>query len=275
MCEFADGDTATVIRDIEETIIAEREGVPLRIRDVAQVQLGPDFRRGALDLNGAEVVGGIVVMRYGENPRGVIDRVKERIEEITPSLGGVTVSAIYDRTGLINETVGTLTEALREETIITLVVIVLFLLHVRASIVVAVTLPLAVVASFIGMRVFAIDANIMSLAGIAIAIGEVADLGIVVSENVYQHLVEWRQQRDRGGSAKRRSEVITEAASEVAPAVLTATSTTIISFLVFFMISRMELIKMEITRNGTARPAEYTARRATPFRTVSWLPACT
>jgi Cu(I)/Ag(I) efflux system membrane protein CusA/SilA len=230
------GDTAKAIRDIEETVIEQRDGVPLRIQDVARVQLGPDFRRGAIDYNGSEAVGGVVVMRYGENPQAVIDRVKEKIEKITPSLGGVTIHAVYDRTGLIEETIGTLSSALRDETLITLVVIVLFLLHVRASIVVAVTLPLAVMASFIGMRVFGVDANIMSLAGIAIAIGEVADLSIIVSENVYQHLVEWRSDTK---SRKKRSEVIVEAAAEVAPAVFTAVSTTILSFLpVFFLTGR-------------------------------------
>jgi copper/silver efflux system protein len=236
------GDATKAIRDIEETVIVERDGVPLRIKDVARVQLGPDFRRGALDHNGAESVGGVVVMRYGENPRAVIDRVKERIDQITPSLGGVTIDGVYDRTGLINETVGTLTEALHDETIITAVVISLFLLHVRSSIVVAVTLPLAVLMSFIGMKVFGIDANIMSLAGIAIAIGEVADLGIIVSENVYQHLTAWQVEREKPGSAaaaKTRNEVIIEAAAEVAPAVVTAVSTTIISFLpVFFLTGR-------------------------------------
>ena len=93
------GDTAKAIRDIEDTVISETDGVPLRIKDVARVQLGPDFRRGAIDYNGGEAVGGVVVMRYGENPRAVIDRVKERIHEITPSLGGVTIKAVYDRTG--------------------------------------------------------------------------------------------------------------------------------------------------------------------------------
>ena len=249
------GDVAKAIRDIEQTVIDQSGGVPLRIKDVARVQLGPDFRRGALDFNGGEAVGGIVVMRYGENPRAVIDRVQERIREITPALDGVTIEGVYDRTELIDETVGTLTEALRGETLITLIAIVLFLLHVRSSVVVAVTLPFAVVCSFIGMRVFGIDANIMSLAGIAIAIGEVADLGIIVSENIYQHLVgeeiEGMKEWGNGGNkstqtgvpdsplSSSRSEVIYEAAAEVAPAVFTAVSTTILSFLpVFFLTGR-------------------------------------
>ena len=242
-------DTAQALADIEKTVVLSRNGVPVRIRDLAQVQLGPDFRSGAIDLNGTEAVGGVVVMRFGENPREVIERVRGKIQQIEPSLKGVTIKAVYDRTGLINETVATLTESLREELLITAVVIVLFLLHVRASLIVAVTLPMAVLMSFIGMKWFQIDANIMSLAGIAIAIGEVADLGIIISENIYQHLVEW--EKSQTGLAKSadgtqlevdprtRTDVIIDATNEVAPAVMTGVSTTIVSFLpVFFLTGR-------------------------------------
>ena len=175
--------------------------------------------------------------------------MREKIEQIEPSLKGVKVVPIYDRTGLINETVDTLTESLREELMITAVVIVLFLLHVRASLIVAVTLPMAVLMAFIGMKWFQIDANIMSLAGIAIAIGEVADLGIIISENVYQHLVEWEASQSESATDSRRiqhprdtrtrTEVIIDATHEVAPAVMTGVSTTIVSFLpVFFLTGR-------------------------------------
>jgi copper/silver efflux system protein len=242
-------DTQQPLADIEKTVVLTRKGVPVRIRDLAQVQLGPDFRSGAIDLNGAEAVGGIVVMRFGENPRDVIERVREKIEQIEPALKGVKVTAVYDRTGLINETVATLTESLREELVITAVVIVLFLLHVRASLIVAVTLPMAVLMSFIGMKWFQIDANIMSLAGIAIAIGEVADLAIIISENIYQHLVEWEASRVSPGLAtdgsqlqsdpRSRTDVIIDATYEVTPAVITGVSTTIVSFLpVFFLTGR-------------------------------------
>ena len=211
--------------------------------------MGPDFRSGAIDLNGAEAVGGVVVMRFGENPREVIERVRDKIRQIEPSLKGAKIVAVYDRTGLINETVATLTESLREELVITAVVIVLFLLHFRASLVVAVTLPMAVLMSFIGMQWFHIDANIMSLAGIAIAIGEVADLGIIISENIYQHLVEWEASRTAQGHAadgtplqpdqRTRTDVIIDATYEVTPAVITGVSTTIVSFLpVFFLTGR-------------------------------------
>jgi copper/silver efflux system protein len=242
-------DVQQSLADIERTVVLLRDGVPVRIRDLAQVQLGPDFRSGAIDLNGTESVGGVVVMRFGENPRAVIQRVRAKIQQIEPSLRGVKVLAIYDRTGLINETVATLTESLREELVITAVVIVLFLLHVRASLIVAVTLPMAVLMSFIGMQWLQIDANIMSLAGIAIAIGEVADLGIIISENVYQHLVEWDVSQTATGPAsagaqrqrdpRTRTEVIIAATNEVAPAVMTGVSTTIVSFLpVFFLTGR-------------------------------------
>ena len=242
-------DTKQALADIEKTVVLSRDGVPVRIRDLAQVQLGPDFRSGAIDLNGAEAVGGVVVMRFGENPREVIERVRDKIRQIEPSLKGAKIVAVYDRTGLINETVATLTESLREELVITAVVIVLFLLHFRASLVVAVTLPMAVLMSFIGMQWFHIDANIMSLAGIAIAIGEVADLGIIISENIYQHLVEWEASRTAQGHAadgtplqpdqRTRTDVIIDATYEVTPAVITGVSTTIVSFLpVFFLTGR-------------------------------------
>lgn len=233
-----DQNPAKAIKDIEQTVIASRDGVPIRIRDVAQVQLGPDFRRGAVDLNGSETVGGVVVMRYGENPRAVIERVKEKIAAIEPSLKGVKVHGIYDRTLLIDETIETLTTALTDEILITMVVILLFLLHVRASVVVAVTLPVAVLIAFIGMDVFGIDANIMSLAGIAIAIGTMVDMAIIVSENIYQHLADWEADGSPGGD-EARSNVIREAACEVIPAVMTAVGTTIVSFLpVFFLTGR-------------------------------------
>lgn len=232
----ADQDQSQAVKDIEDTVVLSRDGVPVRIRDLSHVQIGPDFRRGAIDLSGSEAVGGVVVMRFGENPRDVIDRLREKIKQIEPGLKGVRIHAVYDRTGLIDETVSTLTEALQQELVITLVVVMLFLLHIRASIVVAITMPLTVLMAFIGMRVFGIDANIMSLAGIAISIGEVADLGIIISENIYQHLVEWeRQPKPR----KTRERVVIEATEEVASAVLTGVSTTIVSFLpIFFLTGR-------------------------------------
>ena len=233
------GDKNKAVEDIEDTVIMQRDGVPVRVRDIASVQIGPDFRRGALDYNGAEAVGGVVVMRYGENPRVVIDRVKEKIAAITPSLQGVTIHGVYDRSGLIDETMATLTHALRDEIIITAIIILLFLLHIRSSFVVAICLPTAVLMSFIAMRVVGVGANIMSLAGIAIAIGTMVDMAIIVSENIYQHLSDWESGSNESRLKQSRTDVVYEATVEVAPAVVTAVATTIVSFLpVFFLTGR-------------------------------------
>ncbi|MCL4117944.1 UNVERIFIED_CONTAM: hypothetical protein GTU68_053495 [Idotea baltica] len=210
----ADQNTSNAVEDIEKTVVLSRDGIPVRVRDLGVVQVGPDFRRGAIDLNGTEAVGGVVVMRFGENPRKVIDGIKAKIRQIEPSLKGVTINGVYDRTHLVHETIQTLTTALTEEILITGIVILLFLLHVRASIVVAATLPIAVLMAFIAMNVFGVDANIMSLAGIAIAIGTMVDMGIIVSETIYDHLAEWEQDGKPGGS-ENRVEIINSAAAEV------------------------------------------------------------
>ena len=232
------GDPSVAVSDIEQTVVVNRYGVPVRVKDLGFVQLGPDFRRGAIDLDGTEAVGGVIIMRFGENPQVVIDRVKAKMAQLEPSLGGATFHVVYDRTELIDETIDTLTTALWQEVLITVAVILLFLLHVRASIVVASTLPVAVLMAFIAMRHFGVDANIMSLAGIAIAIGTMVDMGIIVSENVYQHLADWEKEGSPGGR-ERRLDVITDAAAEVAPAVFTAVASTVLSFLpVFFLTGR-------------------------------------
>lgn len=226
------------LKQINNTVVVTREGVPIRVRDLAQVQTGPAFRRGALDFNGQEAVGGVVVMRYGENPRKVIERVKAKIASLESELDGIKIHGIYDRTLLIDETARTLTDALFHETLITIAIMVLFLLHVRASIVIAVTLPMAVLMSFIAMKTFGVDANIMSLAGIAIAIGTMVDMGIIILENVYGSLADWEAAGSPGG-ARQRLKVIRESAAEVVPAVITAVSTTVVSFLpVFFLTGR-------------------------------------
>ncbi|HMO83999.1 MAG TPA: efflux RND transporter permease subunit, partial [Lacipirellulaceae bacterium] len=232
------GEADQAVTDLEQTVVMSRNGVPLRVRDLATVQVGPEFRRGAIDLNGSEAVGGIIVMRFGENPRRGIDAVKQRMQSLEPSLGGVTFEIVYDRTALINETIATLTDALQQEVIITIAVVLLFLLHVRASVVVAVTLPIAVLMAFIAMRVFGVDANIMSLAGIAISIGEIIDLSIIVSENIYRHLADWEAAGSPGGP-QRRTGISDAARGGVPPAVITAVSTTGVSFLpVFFLTGR-------------------------------------
>jgi Cu(I)/Ag(I) efflux system membrane protein CusA/SilA len=228
-----------VVADIEQTIVTSRDGVPVRIKDLGFVNVGTGFRRGALDYNGKEAVGGVVVMRLGENPKSVINRVKDKIAELEPSLKGVEIVGVYDRTGLVDSTIATLTTALTEEIIITVVVIMIFLMNLRSSLIVASTLPLAVLLAFIGMRWIDLDANIMSLAGIAIAIGNVVDMGIVITENIFRHLQNAQEEEAEELSAMRRTQVVWAATREVSPAILTATTTTIVSFIpVFFLTGR-------------------------------------
>ncbi len=222
------------LSDLEETVVVAREHVPIRIRDVATVTLGPAFRRGALADEKGELVGGVVTMRYGANPLHVIERVKDALDRLRPSLPeGVVIRPFYDRTLLVQETEATLVETLQFESLITVIVILLFLLHIRSSLLVALTLPTAVLISFVAMRVFGVDANIMSLAGIAIAIGTMVDMGIVITENIHRHLTERPPQISR-------RKAIHEATSEVAGAVFTAISTTVVSFLPVFLLTDQE-----------------------------------
>jgi len=237
-----------VIRDIENIVIHADNGTPVHVHQVASVAVGPDFRRGALDKMGAEAVGGSVTMRFGEDPLTVIERVHDKVTSVERGLPpGVRINAFYDRTDLINETMGTLTGALGQELIITIIAVVLFLLHFRSSLVIAVTLPLAVMFAFICMQALDLPSNIMSLAGIAIAIGTMVDMGIVMLENIYQYLTDHRDEYTRTESDEngrqrevidraRRSELVSDAATEVGSAILTAVSTTVISFVpVFFL----------------------------------------
>jgi len=232
------------IEDIENIIIKTNDNVPIYIKTIAtNVTMGPALRRGALDKGGAEVVGGVVVARYGENPMKAIKSVKEKIHQIQAGLPSkklkdgtisrVKIVPFYDRTKLIKETLKTLSEALREEILITIVVILLFLMHFKSSLVVSLTLPIAVLMAFILMKIFKVDANIMSLAGIAIAIGTIVDMGIIMCENILKHL-------DENENREPPLIVIYNAASEVGGAILTAVSTTIVSFLAVFTMSGPE-----------------------------------
>jgi copper/silver efflux system protein len=181
------------LEDIERVSLGvDPRGTPVRVRDVAQVRLGPDIRRGVAELDGrGEVVGGIVIMRFGENALDVIDRVKARLEEVQAALPpGITVVPVYDRSWLINESIGTLRRTLIAEAIVVSVVIILFLLHFRSALIPIVTLPIAVIASFIPMYYMGVTSNIMSLGGIALAIGVLVDSAIVMVENAYRHLTE-------------------------------------------------------------------------------------
>ncbi|VAX38559.1 Cobalt-zinc-cadmium resistance protein CzcA; Cation efflux system protein CusA, partial [hydrothermal vent metagenome] len=277
------------VKDIEQSVIKVNNNVPVAIKDVAKVSLGPALRRGILDKGGAEAVGGVVVARFGFNPLQAIKNVKEKIKELAPGMpikvvvdysqvtadelnqfakakgltafnntklsrkewlewsratprkewppwlntSRVTVVPFYDRTGLINETLGTLKTALSEEILVTIIVIIISVLHLRSSILISALLPLAVLMCFILMRVFHVEANIVALSGIAIAIGTMVDMGIILCENILKHLDEAAPDDDK-------MEVIFRASSEVASAVLTAVATTIVSFLPVFTMTGSE-----------------------------------
>ena len=179
------------IKDVEDTVVTSRDGVPIYVKNVATVQLGPDFRRGVLDKGGREAVGGVVIIRYGVNPLEVIEQVKKKIEEIAPGLPqGVRIVPFYDRTGLIEETVRTLKRALVEETVLVALISFVFLLHFRSFLIVTTPLPLAILVAFLFTYYMGISSNIMSLGGIAIAIGVLVDAGIVVAENTFRELSE-------------------------------------------------------------------------------------
>jgi Cu(I)/Ag(I) efflux system membrane protein CusA/SilA len=231
------------LSDIEEVVISSSDNVPIRIKDVAVVSYGPAERRGVLDKMGAEVAGGVVVARYGSNPMIVIENVKEKIEQIAPglpsreledgTLSKLTIVPFYDRSGLIRETLGTLEEALSLEVIITIIVIIIMVMNLRASLLISALIPIAVLMSFIAMRYTNIDANIVALSGIAIAIGTIVDIGIVLSENMIRHL----ENPDR---PKSLLTTIYNASAEVSSAVITAVMTTIISFIPVFTLQAAE-----------------------------------
>lgn len=234
-----DGDREFIVRgkgflksidDIENIVVGIKNNSPIRVKDLASVNIGPGFRRGALDKNGIESVGGVVTMRFGENPKEVIDNVKSRLDIVRKGLPkGVELVPFYDRTEVIERTIGTVYSALSQEIIITIIVILLFLLHFKSSILVSLTLPFGVGISFILMKLLGIDSNVMSLSGLVIAIGSMVDMGIIMTENIYSHLAE-KPNIDK----KERIEVIVKSAREVGPAILTAVATTIVTFLPVF-----------------------------------------
>ncbi len=277
--------------DLRKAVVAVRDHTPITIADVAEVELGPAMRRGALDKNGAEAVGGVVITRFGENPLETIKETKKKIEQLSDGLperaivdwaavsrddvaafaeeqgladafaaptpetalnqsvwlpwtktnprdtwpawlntSKVTVVPFYDRSGLIAETLGTLEDALFQQILITIIVVVIMVLHLRSSVLISSMLPLAVLVTFIAMKMFGVDANVVALAGIAIAIGTVVDVGIVLTENVLKHLAEAKP-------GERTLPVILRGTHEVAGAVLTAVLTTVISFLPVFALT--------------------------------------
>lgn len=281
------------LEDLEEAVVTVgNDRIPIRVRDVAIVKLGPAERRGVLTRMGAEAVGGVVVVREGFNPLEAIKNVKEKITEISPGLPSkvvidwmqtttaevehfarkngfkafvapdspvinheqwlnwlranskdvwppwATISQLqivpfYDRTGLIHETLGTLNDALLQQILVTMIVVIVMVLHLRGSLVISMMLPLAVLMCFIFMKLLRVDSNVVSLAGIAIAIGTIVDMGIIVTENVLKHLREAPEDEPR-------IEVVYRATTEVSSAILTAISTTVISFLAVFTMTGAE-----------------------------------
>ena len=280
------------LSDLEDAVITVRENTPITVAQVATVRLGPAARRGALDVNGADAAGGIVVARFGANPLQTIKNAKAKAKELSASLpvkgvvdwgqttrekvaqfaeknnispafasdapadtelnhdawthwanthdmehwpewfntSKVTIVPFYDRSGLINETLNTLDKALYQQILVTIIVVVIMVLHLRSSILISAMLPLAVLLTFIGMKLFGVDANIVALSGIAIAIGTVVDVGIVLTENIIKHIDEAKIKNPDKPSAT----VIYEAVTEVSGAVTTSVMTTVVSFLPVF-----------------------------------------
>lgn len=235
------------VQDLEKIVIRQEGGTPVYVKNVATVQMGPDFRRGALDKAGVEAVGGIVLMRYGENPREVVQRVKSKIAQLELGLPSKTLAdgrvskvkvvPFYDRTTIVNETIDTLKEALFEEAILASLVVLFFLFHLRTTVTVLPTLPLGLAGSFVLMYLFGVDSNVMSLAGLAIAIGDIADMGIIMSENIYRRLA---SATDEDKNSKGYFGIVFEGAAEVGGAIVTAVSNTIVSFIPVFFLTDQE-----------------------------------
>ena len=237
------------LKDLEDAAVTSVNGVPVRIKDVAKVTFGPADRRGGLDKEGQEAVGGVVVARYGSNPMQVINNVKQKIAEMEKGMpektlrdgtvSKVTVVPFYDRTQLIKETIGTLESSLSHEVLICIIVVLILVLNLRASVVIATMLPLAVLCTFIIMKLTGIEANIVALSGIAIAIGVMVDVGVVFMENVVRHL-QLKYGEGRYPIGSELEDVILESIHEVSSAVMTGMATTIISFLPVFAMQAQE-----------------------------------
>jgi Cu(I)/Ag(I) efflux system membrane protein CusA/SilA len=233
------------LADLDKAVVKVTNNVPIRIQDIGRVNLGPQPRNmsGILDKGGAEAVGGVVIARYGDNPLQVIEGVKAEIEKLSVGLPSktladgtvskLTVVPFYDRSGLIYETLGTLYEAINLQILVTILVIIVMVANLRASLLISSLLPLAVLMCFVFMRYFGVDANIMALSGIAIAIGTLVDLGIILSENVLRYL-------ERAPEGQSKLKTIYLATTEVSGAILTAVGTTIISFLPVFTLEAAE-----------------------------------
>tara|TARA_B100000809_G_scaffold251920_1_gene285993 strand:- start:9235 stop:13110 length:3876 start_codon:yes stop_codon:yes gene_type:complete len=242
------------IEDIENAVVTSEDFTAIRIKDIGKVSLGPATRRGLLDKEGAEVVGGVVVARYGANPMEVITNVKAKIIALTDGLptkvladgriSQLTVIPFYDRSELIEETLATLSEALTLEILITMLVIIVMVFNLRASILISGLLPVAILMVFVAMKLCNVDANIVALSGIAIAIGTMVDVGVILAENMIRHLDEYKVKSKKGEVIRDKgivqseslsiNQIIYNATAEVSGAILTAVLTTIISFVPVF-----------------------------------------
>ncbi|BBA69855.1 efflux RND transporter permease subunit [Geobacter sulfurreducens] len=225
--------------DIENIVVtADMRGTPVYVKNLGTVQMGGAIRRGLLDLNGeGEVVGGIVVMRYGENAKDVIDRVKEKITALEKGLPpGVKIKTAYDRSDLIERAIHTLKRALTEESIVVSLVVLVFLLHFQSALVIVLTLPIAVLIAFITMKLMGVSSNIMSLGGIAIAIGVLVDAGVIMVENCYRHLSELPEEERKA----RRLEVIIASAKQVGRAIFFSLAIIVLSFVPVFLLEGQE-----------------------------------
>ncbi|MDB6077321.1 MAG: heat-shock protein Hsp70, partial [Akkermansiaceae bacterium] len=227
--------------DLELVAVKAVNGTPIYLRDLATVQIGGDFRRGALDVNGHEVVGGTVVMRTGENAKAVIERIKEKIEQVKTSLPpGVTIKPFYDRSELIDRTIDTLKHALIEEIILVTLAHVIFLWHFRSILIVTLPLPISILISFLLMKEFGITSNIMSLTGIAIAIGVLVDAAIVVTENVIRHSEKAEEEKGSALDAKERLAVTLAACKQVGRPIFFAMAIIILAFVPVFALTGQE-----------------------------------
>ena len=236
------------LSDLETVPVASKNGTPVLVRDLGTVSFGPDIRRGVAEWNGeGETVGGIVVMRFGSNALNVISGVKKKLAEISGSLPpGVEIVSGYDRSGLIDASIDTLKRDLIEEAVIVSLVIVIFLFHFRSALIPILTLPIAVVASFIPMYYLQISSNIMSLGGLALAIGVLVDAAIVMVENGYRHLSEAQhanagdKTKQRSISSRERRQILLDAAKQVGPALFFSLLIIVVSFLPVFLLEAQE-----------------------------------
>lgn len=226
----------TDVADLEAVVVATgRGGVPIRISDIGRVSLGPEIRRGVADLDGrGEAVAGLVVMRQGEDARAIIDAVKQKLEEVRPAFPeGVEVQIVYDRSDLIDQAVATLRDALIEEVVIVCIVILIFLFHARSALVVALTLPLSILISFIPMYYLGIGMNIMSLGGLILAVGDIVDGVIVFVENAHKKLA-------TAPAGANRQELVFDACRELGPAIFSSLLVIAVSFLPIFALQAEE-----------------------------------